>query len=148
MANSAKALVIRDTLAQDIYARTGLTVVKGLDASNFPQLLVGTLTSTSQGAYVRIKQLDSLNTDVLGLTQNVFTPHVIQVALEMSTITNVSYLTVHNFSLLLGELMKMGTRVELYVRAQGTAPSVSDITAANLAATWETSLQYPMMASI
>lgn len=145
MANSYKAIALRDVLASDLaITLSALAKTKGLDASQNPTLLVGTGAAGSQSAFIRIKQLDSINTDVLGLAQNVFTPHVIQVVLEASTVANCPLMTIDNLAVLMGELLKMGVRLEVYLSANTNAPDVADIVAGNLKATFNTHVQYPL----
>ncbi len=140
---SAKATSAANQLKSDLVAR-GYAVVLGLDSVFNPTLSVGTLTTGSQGAFLRIKPLDTIMLDVLGLAQNSFTPHVVQIALEESASAGLPFLTPANFTKILGESMKTGMRVEVYMRTTGTAPAVTDITAANLLVTWDTSIQYPL----
>lgn len=145
MANSYKAIALREELASDLaFTLSGLARTKGFDASGNPTLLIGTGAAGSQSAFIRIKQLDSLNQDILGLSQNVFTPHVIQVVLEASTVANCPLLTIDNLTVVMGELMKRGVRLEVYLSANTNAPEVSDITAGNLKQTFNAHVQYPL----
>ena len=149
MSNSYKAVAIRDQLASDLKLRLpALAETKGFDGSGNPTLLLGAGTAGSQSAFIRVKQFDSIGFDVLGLTQNVFTPHQIQLVVEMSTITDVQLLVMQTWIPLLGELFKEGCRLEVYMSPNGNAPDVADITAANLRAAFETHIQYPTMATI
>lgn len=145
MANSYKAVAFRDQLNSDLALRlSALARTKGFDASNNPTLLVGAGTAGSQSAFIRVKQLDSINVDVLGLAQNVFTPHVVQLVLEMSTVTDCPLMIMQNLAPLMGELLKMGCRLEVYETANTTAPTVAGIIAGNLKATFDGHIQYPL----
>lgn len=146
MANSYKAIVLRDVLMSDLaITLSGLARTKGFGAAaQDPTIQIGTGAAGSQSAFIRIKQLASINTDVLGLAQNVFTPHVIQVGLEASTVANCPLLTIDNMTVLMGELMKMGVRMEVYLTANTVAPIEGSLVAGNLKATFNTHVQYPL----
>jgi hypothetical protein len=140
---SAKANATAAQLKSDLVAR-GFTVVAGQDASLNPTLAIGAQATGEQNAFLRLQPLASINLDILGLAQNVFTPHVLQIALETSASAGLPFLTPVNFVKILGESMKTGMRVEVYMRTTGTLVDVDDITAANLLVTWDTSMQYPL----
>lgn len=145
MANSYKAIALREELAADLgFTLSGLARTKGFDASQNPTLQVGTGAIGSQSAFIRIKQLDSLNQDILGLSQNVFTPHVIQLVLETSAVANVPLMTIDNLTVLMGEVLKRGVRLEVYLSANGNAADVADIVAGNLKQTFNAHVQYPL----
>ena len=143
MSTSYKAQAIAAQLKADLIAR-GFSVVAGLDASSNPTLSVGTMTTGSQNCFIRVTPMASINTDILGLAQNVFTPHVVQIALEESAAAGLAFLLPGSLMKILGECSKTGVRNELYMRATGQAVAVGDITSANLLATWDMSLQYPL----
>lgn len=134
-------------LAEDLRLRTGLTVLESVDGSGNPTLAFGTLTTTSQGAFLRLKCQDVLTTTSLGLAGTAFGPHVIQMVVETSTIAAVPYLTGVNMVKLLGETLKHGTKVEFYMSAEGDVPAVGEITAANLKTTWD-SLRQPLTSTL
>lgn len=145
MANSYKAVALRDTLFSDLsITLSGLARAKSFGTSQDPCIAIGAGTAGTQSAFVRIKQLASINTDVLGLAQNVFTPHVIQLVLEASTVANCPLLTIDNLTTLMGELMKTGVRLEVYLSANTNAPDEADITAGNLKQTFNAHVQYPL----
>ena len=121
----------------DSLKRRGFTVVQGFDTNGLPTVALGAGTAGSQSAFIRVKAVDSIGQDSLGLTQRSFGPHVIQVVLETSTIANVALLTEVNKLAVMGEVLGRGTRVELYMSANTNAVDVSDITTGNLKATWD-----------
>ncbi len=137
MASTAKANSLARQLKEDLALRlSALTVTQGYDASANPQVTVGAGTAGTQSAYIRIVPEATIQVDGLGLTQRVYTPHIIQVVLETSTIAAVSLMTEANKFLLVGELLKHGTKVELYMSANTNAVDVADITSGNLIQTW------------
>lgn len=142
---SYKSVALRDELNSNLAVRlSALARLKGFDASQFPTLLLGTGAAGSQSAFIRIKPLDSINVDVLGLAQNVFTPHVVQLVLEMSTITDVQLMTMQNLGILMPALAAIGARLEIYMSANTVAVSVAAITAGNLKSTFDLQVQYPL----
>ncbi len=129
MATTAKAQSLIRQLAEDLTLRlSALTVTAGTDSSGNPQITVGTGIAASQSAFIRCIPESTLQVDGLGLTQRVYTPHIIQFVLETSTIAAVALMTEANKMLLLGELLKHGTKVELYMSANANAVDVADIT--------------------
>ncbi len=129
--------------------RKGYTVTDTVDSSNNAALALGAGTAGSQSAYIKVKPIDSIGTDSIGLTQRSFGPHVIQVVLETSTIANVSLLTGANLLAIMGCILPMGTRVELYMSANTNAVGPEDIVSGNLKATWDGSaLEFGVMAAV
>lgn len=151
MSTSYKAQVVRDTLKGDLALRlpviTAANSIAGFDVNGDATLAIGTGTAGTQSAFIRVKGVAGFGKDILGTTQNVFTPHIIQLALETSTIASVTLMTTANLTLLLGELLKFGVRVDLYLSANTVAPVVGTITGAPLAS-FEPQIQYPLMASM
>jgi hypothetical protein len=144
MAATHKSTVIARQMAEDLKLRTGLTITTGLDSSANPTILVGAGTAGSQSAFIRIKQQDVIFQDpVTYNTARSYTPHVTQVVVETSTIANVPLLTGANFSKILMDVLKFGTKVELYMSANTNAPEVSDITSGNLKTTLD-ALYHPL----
>lgn len=150
---TAKQQAFARQIAEDLTIRlSALTVVAGLDTNGFPTIQVsdGTPATTEQGAFIRVTSVGTYNKDSLGLSQNVYTPTVIQLALEATssgiTGTALSYLNVGNVMTILPELLQFGTRVELYMGASGTFPSVATITGTP-AAVWD-NLYQPLTSSM
>lgn len=142
---SYKSVALRDELASNLAVRlSSLARTKGFDSNQFPTLQVGTGAIGSQSAFIRIKPLDSINVDVLGLAQNVFTPHIVQLVLEMSSVTDVQLLTMQTLGILMPALAAIGARLEVYMSANGNAADVADITAGNLKSTFDLQVQYPL----
>lgn len=149
MPATQKAVAIARQLAESLRLRTGATVTAGVDASGNPTILMGTGAAGSQSAFVRVKQDydPALELDGIGNVQRRYTPHVIQVVLETSTIANVALLTEDLKVKLWKEIEQFGTKIELYMSANTNAPEVSDIIAGNLKATVD-DLWHPLTSTI
>lgn len=139
-------------LAQSIQAALAkrfATVSGGFDSSGNPTIQVGAGTIGSQSAFLRVKAVDPIGTDSLGLTQRSFGPHVVQVVLETSSVANVALLLESAKLPLLAEVCARGTRVELYMSANGNAADVTDITSGNLKIVWNGPLiEFGLMAAV
>lgn len=128
-----KAQSIARQLNEDLGLRLStLGTATGTDTNGEPTILVGTGTAGTQSAFIRVMEQASILTDSLGLAQRVYTPHVIQVVVESSSTAGETLASLANLTLLLGDTLKHGTRVEVYMSANGTGPSVAGITANNL----------------
>lgn len=132
MAASQKAVAIARQLAEDLALRTGLAAVAGVDGSGNPTIALGTQAAGNQAAFIRIKQDydPALEVDGIGNAQRRYTPHVIQVVLETSTIANVSLMTEKNKAMLWKEVQKFGTKCDLYLSANTVGVSAAAITGA------------------
>lgn len=99
---------------------------------------------SEQNMFVRIKPVDSLQKDIIGNSQAVFTPHVVQVAYEAADLE--SAVTPAMFLPVIACLGIRGAATELWVEDAGTVPQLTTFnTASKRKATWEPSAQYPMM---
>jgi hypothetical protein len=132
---ASKAIDLSLSLSASL-ARRGFVVTNGSDASGNATIQVGAGTIGSQSAFIRTLALPSIGTDAFGLTQRSFGPHIIQVVLETSTVANVALLLESAKLPLMAEVVGRGTIVEVYLSANGNAADVTDITTANLKATF------------
>lgn len=153
MATTQKAIdLLKDVAAELKLRRPALAQVLGFDADGNPTLREGGGSAGNDGFFLRIKPVDTIQKDVLGLTQQVFTPHVAQLAFEANfagTTDNVADVQVWATKLaVLGALIARGVKVEVYESANGTFPVVGSLVAANLKASFEISEKYRMLASI
>jgi hypothetical protein len=142
MANTYKSQALAAELRDALVKRFPTVGSLSFDASGDPSFVLGAGTAGSQSAFIKVTGDQPLGVDGLGLTPRAFGTHVIQVVLETSSIANVALLTEINKLPLLGEVEKFGTRVELYMSANGVAPAFAGITSGNLKATWETHLKW------
>lgn len=149
MANH-KALSTARQLREDLAIRlSALGAVAAFDTTDDanPLVLLGTQTVGQQNAIVRVKSQVTAEKTSLGLAQRVYSPHIIQVLVEASATADVAILNIKNLMLLLGEVMKHGVKVELYMSANTTVVAVAEITAANLKQSWD-HLYHPLTSSM
>ena len=126
---SYKMASLARQLREDLSIRLpALACVQTVDASGNAVVTVGTLAAASQSAFIRLLEQPSIGADSLGLAQRSYGPHVVQIVLETSTIANVPLMTVANELFVLGAALKHGVKVEIYLTANATGPSVSGIT--------------------
>jgi hypothetical protein len=134
--SSHKASVIARQMGEALKLRTGLALFQSVDASGNPTLLLGSGAAGSQSAFIRIKLEESIQTDpVTYSAARVYTPHITQVVLETSSVAGLPLLNAGNYAKLLLDVTQPGTKVEIYLSANGNAVGVEDIVSANKVAT-------------
>jgi hypothetical protein len=121
MATTFKAGTIAHELADRLKVRAlgvASAVTESVDSTDSnPTIQIGTLASTNRCALIKVKPVDwPLAKDILGLSQPVFTPHVIQVLIEAAPLGG---LTTSDKLDLFAQLASMGTIVEIYETASG-----------------------------
>lgn len=124
---SHKAISLSRQLKEDLALVLGSTLTESFDSNGCPVLTYGAATANSQSASIRVKMVDSIQTDGLGLTQRVFTPHIIQLLVEESATADVLILKAQEYSKILAQLVKHGTRVEVWHAANTNAPTFANI---------------------
>lgn len=147
MSTLKKASVLSRELANRLARRfTSLSVVESFDGSGNPVITVsdGTPAAGEQVAVVRVLEQASIGTNSVGLAQDSFGPHVVQVCLETSTIANVALLLEANKLKLMGEVMSLKAKVELYMSANTTVPAVGEMVSGNLKDTFQ-DLYFPFL---
>jgi hypothetical protein len=146
MAASAKSLALLKELKDRLARRTTLAIGDiSFDTDGGGWFLIGTGAAGTQSMVVKSKQIDPVGFDGIGLAARGYSQTVMQLVLETSTIANTSLLTAANFLPLLGEVLRQGSRVELYMSANTNTVDVTDITSGNLKVTWEPDLQFRTM---
>lgn len=108
-----------------------------VDTNGYPTLLLSadsTPAAGEQNIFIRIITDSTAFVDSIGNSQSVYSPHVIQSVEEASTVANVSLLTLANRAQIDWSISRLGCKEEKYLRANGTAPGLSDISSANLKA--------------
>lgn len=150
---SPKALALREELAAELKLRptaSALAQAKSFGTAGECDLAVGAGVAGGDNVFVRIKTVTTLQKDVLGLDQQVFTPHIAQVVLEAEEVGATAEAAVGTWATrlaVLGGLIQRGIAVELYLSANGTAPTSAGITGAPTAV-YIGHPQYGQMASI
>lgn len=150
MSVSYKAKALSDQLKSDLALRLPVQAALGLaqsfDSNGNPVIIIGANTTTTMSALIRIKGVAGFGKDVLGTAQNVFTPHLIELCMEMSTITDVSYWTWDLLVKLVGEVYKPGIQVDVYLTANTVMPTAS--APGTFKGSFTPHIQYGQMASI
>lgn len=146
MPASAKSLSLVQELRDRLTRRTTLAVGElSFDTDGGAWFVVGAGTAGTQSMLIKSKEIAPVGFDGIGLAARGYTPTVLQVAVETSTIANVSLLTQANMVPLLGEVLRQGARVELYMSANTVAPALGTLIVGNLKTTWDADLQYRTM---
>lgn len=149
MASTAKALLTARQLA-DLLKQRGYTVTQAFstvdtDGNPAPTIQVGAGGAGTVSCFIKVKPVAAWGKDVLGLTQNVFTPHVLQVVQEGISGAGAYPLTFAKFGEIWALLVGQGMRSELYTVANGTAAAEAGIAAGNLSLAYQPHLNYPLM---
>jgi len=155
MAANKKALALAAELADELRKRVSsyASILEGFDGSGNPtiQLSDGTPATTEDTVFIRIVPRDwTLTKDVLGTTQTVYTPNVIQVAVEgpASGLGLERFVSVAHAVAINNAVARRGCRVEYWEEPNGAAPAATTFnTASNLKASDEPSLYWPMLSS-
>lgn len=133
------ARVLKDQLNFRLQT-AGLTAVSSLDTAGNPVLTISTGGAWATGAQYAVLQFvtgtaqANINTDVLGLTQTVWTPDIIRVNVEGNTFaagavpTSSDFTSVLSFAnnlQIMGAVLNFGTRVELWNSGHGVQPAIT-----------------------
>lgn len=147
MASTKMASVLQKNIAEELGFRLpALTLVQTTGTAGDPVITLGSLAAGSQSAFIRIVPEATLQLNSVGQAAPVYTPHIVQVVLETSTIANVALMLESNKFPLFHVLDKTGCKVELYMTANTNAVEETDITSANLKASLVASLYFPLTA--
>lgn len=142
-----RARSLRDELAiRAAKFATPLDVAASQDNQGNPLIIVGSVAAAgTAGVTVRLRQIDwPLVTDSIGLPQKVYGPHVSEFIYEASITANTIEL-LQTVTLLLGQL---GTRVDTYRCANGTAADYTQFIAGNLQHSFQPSLNFGSVGSV
>lgn len=150
MSTLKKALVLSREMANRLRVRFGqapaLLVREGFDASGNPTVAIddGTPAAGEQAIFMRTIENPSIGTNAVGIAQDSYGPHTVQLVMEGSA-GDAAVALVREVSKLrlLGEVLRMGTKVEVYLTANGVAPSVAGIVAGNLIGSFQ-DLYFPL----
>ena len=82
-----------------------------------------------QNIAIRVKAQDTQFNDVIGNAQVVYSPMIIQVILESSTIAHVPLLLMANMQAMQAELERLGCKMEIWLNANATVPALSQFNA-------------------
>ena len=148
---SYKANEIAQELASriKIYQPT-LTQVLGFDSNGNPTIAEGAGSAGGVNCFILVKPIDwSLAKDIFGNSAFQYTPHTIQFVTEANPAggAGADILTPDQLAKFMVPILRFGTRFEWYQTANGTAPTVSGITAANLKSTIENDIYWNVQTS-
>ncbi len=155
MATSSKAIKLAAELADELRKRVSsyASIVEGFDSNGFPTIALsdGSAATTEDSVYIRVRPRDwALATDVLGTAQRVYTPSVVQIAVEgpASGLGLGRYVSIAHLWAVIITCGKRGARTEYWEETNGTAPSVTTFdTASKMLASQEPELYYPLLDS-
>lgn len=135
---SSKANIHADALVQSLSQRFGSTiaVAKAFDTDGQPLIKIGTQAAGagSNSATLKLSTEPSIWKNSIGLAQEVYTPHRIQVAYEAVSATGVTPMTEAIKAKMMVEVFTQGMAVDIYVLATATAPTPANLATAVAAA--------------
>jgi hypothetical protein len=114
------------------------TYTQSMDANGFPTLLLSqssTPTAGQNNAYIKIINASTAFVDSINSPQSVFSPDITQIVLESAASGNGTVDSTAFMSQLSECIVRQGTIDQWYTRTNGTVPSATDITTANLQST-------------
>ena len=148
---SYKSNELAAELASELKLRLAtLTQVTGFDSNGNPTIAIGDGVAGHANVFILIKPIDwALAKDIFGNSANQYTPHTIQIATEANPAggAGADCLTRSQLANFLVPITKKGTRFEWFERANGAAPLVTDLVAANLKVTIENDLYWNVQSS-
>lgn len=145
MATTTKALALAREL-MDVWAKQVISTmpvqVETFDTDGNPVITMSadaTPATTEKIVVVRVKPITWTATDIIGHTSQIFTPHVIQLCTEANPAGGhgADILTPVELLPVLAEIAKRGTIIEWYESAAGDIPATTEMTDANLKATYQ-----------
>lgn len=152
---SAKSQALAHDIADELKKRlaflsTTILLTEGADSNGDATISISDATpaTTEKNVFIRVKALDwNLGTNAVGLTAEVFSPSIVQIATE-AVATNGTFLSPDDLFQLLGTCLSRGARTEWWQETNGTVPTVTTFnTAAKLKSTWNPTLYGNMRAS-
>lgn len=150
MGTTKYALATAAQLAEELAMRLpALAVSQSFDTDGSPLIQIGAGTAGSAGGIVKVMPISwPAAQDILGNTQQIYTPHVIKVGLEANyagTTDNVADVnTLATVMAILGSVALRGSQVQVYQSTNGVAPTAATLAdATKLQTTFVPNLQYP-----
>lgn len=151
-----KSVVMRDEIQAELTVRLAslaLSFEPSFDISGNPCLaLYQTAAGVAgeQNLFLRIRPVTSVQLDIIGHAQTVFTPHVAELAYERAAgdVDPIVQVTMPFLMAVLANLSIRGLRTDIWYEANGTVPTVASVATGGTAVfstTIEPSLQYPLV---
>lgn len=137
-------------LAQELSTR-GLTIVSSSDADGNPTITFGTVATGNNAGSIRLKDITPIGVNSLGQAQTNYAQVLMQVVLEAAAdpatttgiANNVQLATMMN---VLGQMAFHGSRIDVYLVADGSAPSIANLDSAGvLVLTFDINMSYRLM---
>ena len=127
----AKANSLMRTLREKLVLRLPSTYLfsDSVDASGNPVLTIAQKAPwvTADNYFViRVMPLPQIGVNSLGLAQEAFTPHVVQIDTEASATAHVSFVKDLVMEPVLFEVFRLGTMVDFYLSTTTVKPVVAD----------------------
>lgn len=155
MTTSTKATKLAADLADELRQRLGTTyaaIVEGFDTNGFSTISLsdGSPATTEDTIFIVVRPRDwNLQVDIVGNTQPVYTPSVIQIAVEANGSTGLGlYVSKVHALAVLAACLKRGARTEYWEETHGTIPSITTFnTPSKMLASNEPDLDWPLLSS-
>jgi len=155
MATTYKAHALFAQLTDELRKRVSdyASIVESQDANGFDVLTLsdGSAATTEDTVVIRTRPRDwTLEKDVIGNTQTVYTPSVIDVAVEApaSGVGLARFVSIAHALAIFVACGKRGTRLEYWEETNGTPPSATTFNTANkMKQALEPELYWPFLAS-
>jgi hypothetical protein len=148
MANTQPGVALARDAADELQKRFKTkTVTNSYDTDKAPLITIndGTPVAGEKNFVIKIVPRDwSLNQDILGQTAIPYGPNTVQICTEANSGSDI--LAPQDLLSVFGVFLSRGIKVEWYQVANGSAPATTDITAANLKASYA-NLVYPLQSS-
>jgi hypothetical protein len=155
MATNSKIQKLAAELVDELRKRCSsyAEILEAFDTNGWPTIRLsdGGPAANEDTVFIRVRPRDwNEAKDVLGSAQTVYTPSVVQIAVEappsgVGLMRQVS--VVHAWALLL-TCGKRGARTEYWEETDGTPPSIDTFTdATKMLTSWEPDLDYPLLSS-
>jgi len=150
MVPSRKCIDMAADLAYELGIR-GLTIVSSVDSSGNPTITFGTVATGNSCGSIRLKEPSIPGVDSLGNTQAQFAQTLMQICLEGSDgsiggTETAKYVQAAQMMDVLGQMAVHGTRIDMYLTADGTAPSITNLDASGvLVKTFDPSLKFRLI---
>ncbi len=152
MANSYKAQAIANELGDKLKQRmaAALAPVASFDTDGYPLLTLGAGAPGGANFVIKVAAVAwTLPQDVLGLAQNVFTPHTISIVTEADPAGGSGADPTTRAQLLpvIAQCLSMGCQTDWYESANGVAPTAGAIVAGNLKATYQPDVYHALVSN-
>jgi hypothetical protein len=149
MPATQKQVVLLDAIAEELSRRLPAITsqTKGQDSQQNPQLVLGAGTAGAAGCYIRIIQQPWTAKNVLGLTNDVYTPHVVQVVFEANPTpgAGADINSLATLSTVIAVCARKNTALEIFQETTGAAPGEADCVAGKLQVRLDATIEHGIL---